>query len=49
MSLKDVLAENRARRGPRIPKPRREVDEDTSYDPPKYHRSYIKNSFIVHK
>jgi hypothetical protein len=49
MSLKDVIAGNRARRGSRIPKPRREVDEEACYDPPTYRRNYIKNDFIVHK
>jgi hypothetical protein len=49
ISLKEVLAENRARRGSRIPKPRREVDEEEFHDPPTYHRKFIKNDFLVHK
>lgn len=49
LRLMDVIAQNRARRGTRIPKPRREVDEDKVYDPPTYKRNIIKNGFIVHK
>jgi len=49
ISLKDVVAQNRARRGLRIPKPRREVDEDEFYDLPTYNKNFIKNDFIVHK
>lgn len=49
LRLMDVIAQNRARRGSRIPKPRREVDEDNVYDPPTYKRNIIKNGFIVHK
>jgi hypothetical protein len=45
----DVVAQNRARRGGRIPKPRREVDEEKVYDKPTYQRNIIKNGFIVHK
>jgi hypothetical protein len=45
----DVIAQNRAKRGSRIPKPRREIDEETVYDPPTYNRNLIKNGFIVHK
>jgi len=48
-SLKEVLAENRARRGSQIPVPRREVDEDRLYDPPTYKKSFIKNDFFVYK
>lgn len=49
MRLMDVIAQNRARRGTRIPRPRREVDEAKIYDPPTYNRNIIKNGFIVHK
>jgi len=49
LSLKDVLAENRARRGSRIPKPRRDVDENEFYDLPIYNKDFIKNDSIVHK
>ncbi|CAF0971477.1 unnamed protein product [Rotaria sp. Silwood1] len=33
-NLKDVLAQNRARRGSRIPKPRREIDDEEFHDLP---------------
>ena len=49
MRLMDVIAQNRARRGTRLPRPRREVDEAKVYDPPTYNRNIIKNGFIVHK
>lgn len=49
LRLMDVIAQNRAKRGGRIPKPKREVDEDKLYDPPTYQRNIIKNGFIVHK
>ncbi len=49
LRLMDVIAQNRARRGTRIPKPRREVDEEKVYDKPTYQRNIIKNGFIVHK
>ena len=49
VNLKDILAGNRARRGPRIPKPRREVDDQKLYDLPTYRKNYIKNGFLVHK
>lgn len=49
VSLKEVLAENRARRGSRIPKPRREVDEEQLHDLPTYNKNFIKNGFLVHK
>jgi hypothetical protein len=49
LRLMDIVAQNRAKRGTRIPKPRREVDEERVYDPPTYHRNVIKNGFIVHK
>ena len=49
LRLMDVIAQNRARRGARPPKPRREVDEAKVYDPPTYNRNIIKNGFIVHK
>ena len=49
LSLSEVLAENRARRGSRIPKPRREVDEEELHDPPTYNKNFIKNGFLVHK
>ncbi len=49
LRLKDVIAQNRAKRGGRIPKPRREVYEEQVYDPPTYKRNIIKNGFIVHK
>ncbi len=49
ISLKDVVAQNRARRGSRIPKPRREVAEDEFYDLPTYNKNFIKNDFFVHK
>jgi len=49
LRLMDVIAQNRAKRGGRIPKPKREVDEDKPYDPPTYQRNIIKNGFIVHK
>ncbi|UJR23926.1 hypothetical protein I4U23_026898 [Adineta vaga] len=49
LSLQEVLAQNRARRGSRIPIPRREIDEEQIYDLPTYRRNYVKNGFIVHK
>lgn len=49
LRLMDVIAQNRARRGGRPTKPRREVDEAKVYDPPTYNRNVIKNGFIVHK
>lgn len=49
LRLMDVIAQNRARRGGRIPKPRREVDEENIHDLPTYNRNIIKNGFIVHK
>lgn len=49
LRLMDVIAQNRARRGTRPQKPRREVDEAKVYDPPTYNRNIIKNGFIVHK
>jgi len=49
LRLMDVIAQNRAKRGSRIPKPRREIDEVKVYDPPTYNRNIIKNGFIVHK
>ncbi|CAF1427206.1 unnamed protein product [Adineta steineri] len=49
ISLKEVLAQNRARRGSRIPIPRREIDEEVAYDLPIYNKNYVKNGFIVHK
>jgi hypothetical protein len=49
LRLMDVIAQNRAKRGSRIPKPRREVDEEKLYDPPTYKRNIIKNGFIIHK
>lgn len=49
LRLMDVIAQNRAKRGSRIPKPRREVDEEKVYDPPTFSRNIIKNGFIVHK
>lgn len=49
LPLSEVLAENRARRGSRIPKPRREVDEEELRDPPMYNKNFIKNGFLVHK
>ncbi|CAF2496950.1 unnamed protein product [Rotaria sp. Silwood2] len=49
LRLMDVIAQNRAKRGSRIPKPKREVDEEKVYDPPTYNRNIIKNGFIVHK
>jgi hypothetical protein len=49
INLKDVLAENRARRGIHIPKPRREIDEEEFYDPPIYNKKFVKNNFLVHK
>ncbi|CAF3830672.1 unnamed protein product [Rotaria sordida] len=49
LRLMDIVAQNRARRGSHIPKPRREVDEEPVYDPPTYSRNLIKNGFIVHK
>lgn len=49
LRLMDVIAQNRARRGPNIPKPRREIDEAKVYDPPTYKRNIIKNGFIIHK
>lgn len=49
LRLMDVIAQNRAKRGPGIPKPRREIDEAKVYDPPTYKRNIIKNGFIVHK
>lgn len=49
LRLMDVIAQNRARRGTRPSKPRREVDEAKVYDPPTYNRNIIKNGFIVHK
>ncbi|CAF3326715.1 unnamed protein product [Rotaria socialis] len=49
LRLMDIIAQNRAKRGSRIPKPRREIDEEKVYDPPTYNRNIIKNGFIVHK
>ncbi len=49
LTLKDVLAQNRARRGSRIPIIRREVDEVQYHDLPTYNKNYVKNDFIVHK
>jgi hypothetical protein len=49
ISLKEVLAENRARRSSRKPKLRREVDEEQSYDLPTYRKNFVKNNFLVHK
>lgn len=49
ISLRDILAQNRARRGLRIPKPRREVDEEQLRDPPPSNKDYIKNDFIIHR
>ncbi|CAF3351790.1 unnamed protein product [Rotaria sp. Silwood1] len=49
LRLMDIIAQNRAKRGTRIPKPRCEVDEEKVYDPPTYNRNIIKNGFIVHK
>lgn len=49
LSLKDVLAENRARRGSRIPKPRREVDQEEFHDAPINNINFLKNDFLVHK
>ena len=49
LTLQEVLAQNRAQRGSRIPVPRREVYEDQIYDLPTYRRNYVKNGFIVHK
>lgn len=49
LRLMDVIAQNRAKRGPGIPKPRREIDEAKVHDPPTYKKNIIKNGFIVHK
>ena len=49
LRLMDIIAQNRAKRGSRIPKPKREVDEEKVYDPPTYRKNFIKNGFIVHK
>jgi hypothetical protein len=49
ISLKDIVAQNRAKRGAGIPKPRREVDEENFYDLATYNKNIIKNGFIVHK
>ncbi len=49
LTLKDILAQNRARRGSRIPIIRREVDEVQYHDLPTYNKNYVKNDFIVHK
>ncbi|CAF1279729.1 unnamed protein product [Adineta steineri] len=48
-SLMEIVAQNRAKRGGRAPKPKREVEEDRPYDPPTYHRDVVKNGFVVHK
>lgn len=49
LRLMDVIAQNRAKRGSRIPKPKREVDEQKVHDPPVYRKNLIKNGFVVHK
>ena len=49
LPLSQILAANRARRGSRIPKPRREVSEEEFRDPPMYNKNFIKNGFLVHK
>ncbi|UJR24850.1 hypothetical protein I4U23_006219 [Adineta vaga] len=48
-TLMEVVAQNRANRRGRVPKPKREVHEDNLYDLPTYHRNVIKNGFMVHK
>jgi hypothetical protein len=49
ISLNEVLAENRARRGSRIQKPRREVDGEKTYELPPLRKNYVKRDFLVHK
>ncbi|CAF1150154.1 unnamed protein product [Adineta ricciae] len=49
LSLMEVVAQNRANRRGKVPKPRREVSEDKLYDLPTYHKNVIKNGFMVHK
>ncbi|CAF3279427.1 unnamed protein product [Rotaria socialis] len=47
--LKDILAQNRARRGSRILPPRREIDEEELHEKPLGNRDFIKNDLLVHK
>lgn len=48
-NLKDILAQNRARRGSRIPKPRREIDEEELHEKPIGNRDFIKDDLLIHK
>ncbi|CAF1630683.1 unnamed protein product [Rotaria magnacalcarata] len=48
-NLKDILAQNRARRGSRILPPRREIDEEELHEKPLGNRDFIKNDLLVHK
>ncbi|CAF2457088.1 unnamed protein product [Rotaria sp. Silwood2] len=48
-NLKDVLAQNRARRGSRIPIPRREIDDEELHDSPIGNKDFIRKDLLVHK
>ncbi|CAF1498353.1 unnamed protein product, partial [Didymodactylos carnosus] len=45
----DIILANRAKRGWKLPKPKREVEEEKFHDPPQPNKNIIKNGFIIHK
>lgn len=49
LTLKQIVARNRARRARVPPQVRREVYEDTYHDRPLRSRTIVQNGFIVHK
>ena len=49
LQLRDVVAQNRARRGTRLSRPRRQIYEEQNRDLPTYRRNIVKNGFMVHK
>ena len=49
LTLKQIVARNRARRARVLPQVRREVYEDTYHDRPLRSKTIVQNGFIVHK
>ena len=48
-SLKDIVAQNQARRRTHIMKPRHEVEEEQIADLPICNKTFIKDDFIIYK
>ncbi|CAF0802667.1 unnamed protein product [Didymodactylos carnosus] len=44
-----IILANRAKRGSKLPKPKREVEQAKFYDPPQPSKNIVRNGFIVHK